>query len=259
MVLRPYISQLLMFHFLKGCIRKRCHNLSQQEQLKQIDPTLQLVLEQVADLKKHRFGRTSKRHETEAQISFMEVDEKIVFLNEAEAVIEEAGEAAETAIRQKPKRKLGKREEDLSGLLVVVIEHSMSEGELEEWFGKDGFKQLPDEVYRRYGFTLAKVEMEEHRVKVYAGKKADEIVRSPHLECLLRGSLVSASLEAVVMNAKYVNAVSLYRQEREFERYGLHISRQNMARWTIQCVDRYLAVRYNHLLLQIPPKDDLRR
>lgn len=47
--------------------------LSQQDQLKQIDHTLQLVLEQVADLKRHRFGRSSERHETETQISFMEV------------------------------------------------------------------------------------------------------------------------------------------------------------------------------------------
>ncbi len=221
--------------------------LSQQEQLKRIDQTLQLVLEQVADLKRHRFGRTSEKHETEARISFMEVDGEIVFFYEAEAVVEEAGETAETAIRQKPKKKQGKTEEDLSGQPVVVIEHSMSEGELEERFGKDGFKQLPDEVYRRYGFTPAKVEVEEHHVKVYAGKKTDEIVRAPHPECLLRGSLVSASLEAAVMNAKYVNAVPLYRQEQEFERYGLHISRQNMANWTIQCADRYLAVLYDCL------------
>ena len=222
--------------------------LSQQEQLKQIDHTLQMVLEQVADLKRHRFGRSSERHETEAQISFMEVDGKIVFFNEAEAVAEEeSGKAVETATRQKPKKRPGKREEDLSGLPVVVIEHSMPEEELEELFGKDGFKQLPDEVYRRYGFTPAKVEVEEHHVKVYAGKKTDEIVRAPHPECLLRGSLVSPSLEAAVMNAKYVNAVPLYRQEQEFGRYGLHISRQNMANWTIQCADRYLAILYDYL------------
>lgn len=222
--------------------------LSQQEQLKQIDQTLQLVLEQVADLKRHRFGRSSERHETEAQISFMEVDGKIVFFNEAEAVAEEeSGEAAGIATRQKPQKRQGKREEDLSGLPVVVIEHSMSEEELEERFGKDGFKQLPDEVYRRYGFIPAKVEVEEHHVKVYAGKKTDETVRAPHPECLLRGSLVSPSLEAAVMNAKYVNAVPFYRQEQEFERYGLHISRQNMANWTIQCADRYLAILYDYL------------
>lgn len=123
----------------------------------------------------------------------------------------------------------------------------MTEEELAALFGEGGWKQLPDEVYCRYGFTPAKVEVEEHHVKVYAGKNTDEIVRAPHPESLLRGSLVSPSLEAAVMNAKYVNAVPLYRQEQEFLRYGLHISRQNMANWTIQCVDRYLAVLYDYL------------
>ena len=50
------------------------------------------------------------------------------------------------------------------------------------------------------------------------------------------------------MNAKYVNAVPLYRQEKEFERYGLTVSRQDMAYWTIQCVQRYLAILYDYLV-----------
>ena len=222
--------------------------LSQQEQLKQIDHNLQLALEQVADLKRRRFGSSSEKHEPDEQISFMEMDGKIIFFNEPEAVAdEETGETSETVPRRKPKKKQGKREEDLEGLPVVMVEHSMTETELERLFGKEGWKRLPDEVYRRYGFTPAKVEVEEHHVKVYAGKKTDEIVKSPHPERLLRGSLVSPSLEAAIMNAKYVNAAPLYRQEQEFERYGLHISRQNMANWTIQCADRYLAVLYDYL------------
>lgn len=223
--------------------------LSQQEQLKNIDHTLQLVLEQVADLKRHRFGRSSERHEvTDGQISFMETDGQIVFFNEPEAVAaEEFGEDLEAAPRRRPKKKQGKREEDLEGLPVVVVEHSLTPEELAARFGEDGFKQLPDEVYRRYSFTPAKVEVEEHHVKVYAGKKTDEIVRAPHPEGLLKGSLVSPSLEAAIMNAKYVNAMPLYRQEKEFERYGLRISRQNMANWTIQCADRYLAILYDYL------------
>ena len=223
--------------------------LSQQEQLENIDHTLQLVLEQMADLKRHRFGRSSEKHEAENQISFMEVDGKIVFFNEAEAVAagENTQEEPENVSRRKPQKKQGKREEDLEGLPVVVVEHSMTDDELEDKFGKDGWKQLPDEVYRRYSFTPAKIEVEEHHVKVYAGKETEEIVKAPHPRTLLRGSLVSPSLEAAVMNAKYVNAVPLYRQEQEFERYGLHISRQNMANWTIQCADRYLAVLYDYL------------
>ena len=223
--------------------------LSQQGQLENIDHTLQLVLEQMADLKRHRFGRSSEKHETEDQISFMEVDGKIVFFNEAEAVAAEENtqEEPESVSRRKPKKKQGKREEDLDGLPVVVVEHSMTDEELEDKFGKDGWKQLPDEVYRRYSFTPAKIQVEEHHVKVYAGKETQEVIKAPHPQALLRGSLVSPSLEAAVMNAKYVNAVPLYRQEQEFGRYGLHISRQNMANWTIQCADRYLAVLYDYL------------
>jgi len=45
--------------------------LSQQEQLENIDHTLQLVLEQMADLKRRRFGRSSEKHGAEEQISCM--------------------------------------------------------------------------------------------------------------------------------------------------------------------------------------------
>lgn len=148
--------------------------LSQQEQLERIDHTLQLVLEQMSDLKRHRFGRSTEKHEIGEQISFMEVDGNIVFFNEAEAAAgEEVADGTEAAMHKKPQKKKGKREEELEGLPVVMIEHSMSEEELKDRFGKDGWKQLPDEVYRRYSFTPAKAEVEEHHVKVYAGKKTD--------------------------------------------------------------------------------------
>ncbi len=62
--------------------------LSQQEQLENIDHTLQLVLEQMADLKRHRLAG-HRRNMAEEQISFMEVDGKIVFFNESEAVAAE--------------------------------------------------------------------------------------------------------------------------------------------------------------------------
>ena len=54
--------------------------LSQQEQLKQIDHNLQLVLEQAADLKRHRFGSSSEKHESDEQISFMEMDLSLIHI-----------------------------------------------------------------------------------------------------------------------------------------------------------------------------------
>lgn len=223
--------------------------LSQQNQLRNIDKNLQLVLEQLADSKRQRFGRSSEKHEVENQISFMEVDGKVVFFNEAEAVAGESagGTGSDEIPRKKTQKKKGKREQDLEGLPVVVVEHTMTAEELTDTFGEAGWKQLPDEVYRRYRFTPAKVEVEEHHVAVYAGKNEDKIIKAGHPGYLLKGSLVSPSLEAAVMNAKYVNALPLYRQEKEFERYGIAISRQDMAYWTVQCAERYLAILYDYL------------
>lgn len=224
--------------------------LAQQEQLENIDKNLQLVLEQLADQKRHRFGRSAERHLAEGQVSFMEVDGEIVFFNEPEAVADEEAknEKQEVKKRRIPKKKKGKREEDMNGLPVVKIEHTMTEEQLSATFGEKGYKRLPDEVYHRYKFTPAKVEVEEHHVAVYAAKADDDtIVRADHPGYLLRGSLVSPSMEAAIINAKYVNACPLYRQEKESERYGIKVPRQNMAYWTIQCADRYLAVLYDYL------------
>jgi transposase len=54
-------------------------------------------------------------------------------------------------------------------------------------------------------------------------------------------------LAAAIINGKYVNAVPLYRLEKEFERYGLAITRQNMANWMIRLGEEYLGVLYDHL------------
>ena len=49
------------------------------------------------------------------------------------------------------------------------------------------------------------------------------------------------------MNGKYVNAIPLYRLEQEFRRYGLAITRQNMANWMIRLGEEYLSVLYDYL------------
>ncbi len=91
------------------------------------------------------------------------------------------------------------------------------------------------------------MEIEEHHIGVYADRKDEHMVRAPHPKSLLHGSLVSPSLGAAIMNGKYVNAVPLYRLEKEFTRYGLAISRANMANWMIRLSEEYLSVLYDYL------------
>ncbi len=60
--------------------------LATQSQLEDIDAKLQLVLEQLAVSNKKRFGKSTEKLAPDNQIAFMEIDGKLVFFNEAEAV-----------------------------------------------------------------------------------------------------------------------------------------------------------------------------
>ena len=230
--------------------------LQQQEQLNALTKELhasnekmQLLMEQVILGKQNRFGRSSEKMEDTSQICFREVDGTIVFFNEAEAVCDlNAAELEDLELKspKQPKRK-GKKEADLSGLPFRRLDHYLSEEELEAEFGVKGWKQLPDAISRKYHFVPAKVEVEEHHIGVYASKTDEHMVKVDHPKALLHGSLVSPSLGAAIINGKYVNAVPLYRLEQEFQRYGLQITRQNMANWCIRLTEEYLSILYDYL------------
>lgn len=230
--------------------------ISQQEQnkaltkeLRELNQKMQVLMEQMVLANKNRFGRSSEKLEIENQIRFMEVDGTIVLFNEAEAVCNlEAEEPEDLEIKpaRKPKT-VGKKADDMAGLPGNTINHYLTEEELITEFGENGWKQLPDAISKRYHLIPAKVEVDEHHVGVYVSKTDGHIVKAPHPKALLHGSAVSSSLAAAVMNGKYVNAVPLYRLEQEFTRYGLSITRQNMANWMIRLGEEYLAVLYDYL------------
>ena len=215
-----------------------------------MDEKMQKLIDQLILANKNRFGRSTEAMEDATQISFTEVDGNIIFFNEAEAIYNPDLPEPED-LEGNPKRgkkNEGKREQDLSGLETERVDHYLSEKELISIFGKNGWKQLPDALSRRYIFIPARVKVEEHHIGVYASKKNDGvIVKAKHPKNLLPGSLVSPSLAAAIMNAKYVNATPLARIEKEMERYGLAITRQNMANWMIRLGEEYIAVMYDYL------------
>ena len=219
------------------------------KQTEALNEKMQLMMEQLILSKKNRFGRSSEKLEDPNQIRFMEVNGMIVFFNEAEAVCDlEAPEPEELELKKvRPKKQAGRRTADLSDLPVQRVDHYLTEEELTAEFGKNGWKQLPDMISRCYQFIPAKVEVEEHHIGVYSSKVDEHMVKAPHPRNLLRGSLVSPSLAAAIINGKYVNAVPLYRLEKEFERYGLAIPRQNMANWMIRLGEGYLGIMYDYL------------
>ena len=217
-------------------------------EVQSLNKKMQTLMEQLVLSKKARFGQSSEKMEDASQISFMEVNGTIVFFNEAEAVCDlSADEPEDLEPKPRGKKTSGKKDADMSGLPVNRINHYMTENELIAEFGENGWKQLPDAISKRYKFIPAKVIVTEHHVGVYASRKDGHMVKAEHPRGLLKGSPVSPSIAAAIMNGKYVNAVPLYRLEKEFERYGLAITRQNMANWMIRLGESYISVMYDYL------------
>lgn len=92
----------------------------------------------------------------------------------------------------------------------------MPEEKLLKTFGENNYKSISDEVYWQLRFEPAK----------WIAEK-------------LRGSIATPSLEAAIINAKYVNSNPLDRIARDFQTNGLQLSKQTMSNWTIWTAERY--------------------
>lgn len=218
--------------------------LSMQDQIHQLNTNMERLIEQIADANNKRYGRSSEKLETISG----QLELELIF-NEAEALTETlyVVEPVEEDVIQPRRKNKGKREADLKDLPVEVIVHTLSEEKLQDVFGTDGWKQLPDEIYKRVRVQPAVYTVEEHHVAVYAGRDNQTIIKADRPKDLLRNSLLTPSLAASIMNAKYVNGLPLYRISQEFLRNDIHISRQVMANWMIQCADRYLGILYDRI------------
>ena len=68
-----------------------------------------------------------------------------------------------------------------------------------------------------------------------------------HPQTLFKGSIATPSLEAAIINSKYVNSMPLDRISRDFEANGLHLSRQTMSNWTVWSAERYFTPVYEYM------------
>jgi transposase len=68
-----------------------------------------------------------------------------------------------------------------------------------------------------------------------SGDEGNPAVRiAPAVKQLLPKSIASPALIAYMLVAKFCDALPFYRQERQFQRMGVDISRQDMANWTVR-------------------------
>ena len=211
-------------------------------QQKKMEQQIHTLNEKIAIMNARHFGRSTEKLET--------LPGQMNIFNETEVAAAEA--IAEPAIEQvvvRKKKKKGQRKEDLSRLPKRIENHELTKEQLKAIFGENGWKRLPDEVYSRVEYQPAVKEVVEHHVAVYAAKKndVDTIVRADRPVDLLRNSIATPSLVAAIMNAKYTNAIPLYRIAQDFEQSDMILGRATMANWVIRCSERYLSLVYDRL------------
>jgi len=111
-------------------------------------------------------------------------------------------------------------------------------------------------VRREIEFRPAKYVGVEHVETLYSCRACEKnaidntvpMLRSALPAPVIPGSgISSASLIAHILNCKYVLALPLHRQEQEFERLGIPISRQTMANWAIYSSERYFSLIFEQL------------
>lgn len=217
-----------------------------QDRLDKLEHDYENLMEQVRLANQQRFGRnTEKLDEITGQLSFFNEAEADCNENVPEPTIDET-----LAFAMKPprkRRKKGQREEDLKDFPQEEISHDVPVKELNEAFGRGNWKSMPDEIFWQLRFEPARWIAEKHVIKVYVGTDGlhqDEFLRGDHPATLFKGSIATPSLEAAVINAKYVNSNPLDRIARDFQANGLNLSKQTMSNWTVWSAERYFLPLY---------------
>ena len=213
--------------------------LSLQKSVDELLKNNELLLEALRISKQKDYGKKSEVNSAD-QLSLE------LFFNEAESTCDTSfpePELKQAAPRKKKTR--GRKQSDL----LKITDHreesiELSDSQLDELFGRNNYKRLPDEIIQKLEHIPAKFEAVTYRVAVYCAKddsKCDvSIVRAKAPGDPFPKSIATPSLVSSIITAKYVNGVPLYRQEKAYEQNNVFINRTNMANWIISSYDRHL-------------------
>ena len=215
-----------------------------QDQMEKLNQNMEALLEQIRLANQQRFGRkTEKLDQIEGQMSLFNETEEAADLSVPEP-------SAEEVVPARKKKQKGKRAEDLKDLPREKYEHKLTDEQLDAFFGKGCWRRMKPEEYTTVRCVPAVYTAEDHVVDVAVGTDGDhqdEFLRGKHPKRLLKGSVVTPSLAAALMNGKYTNALPLYRIEQELQANGINISRQTMANWMMSLSQKYLSVMWDRL------------
>ena len=216
-------------------------------QLAERDTTIESLNERIRLLLAQRFGPKSERV-AEAQQELFDEPEATL----AEAAQEEAPEAVEVPAHR---RRRGKRAPLPAGLPRVDIVHELAEAERVCPHDGARLEAFGEETSEQLDIVPAKVQVLRHRrIKYRCACCEEHVVSAPLPAQPIPKSQASPGLLSFVATAKYADALPLYRQSKQFERLGIELPRQTLARWMVACAElcQPLMTLYREALLTEP-------
>jgi transposase len=206
--------------------------------------------EQQFRLAKHRkFGASSEKSEYD-QLSLFNEAEITSDVNVPEPELTEV----EHHFRKRKRLPNDRLPENLP---VEVVEYDLPDDEQICSKCGNSLHVMGRETRKELVIIPAQVKIREHVQKVYSCRDCEKnacsvpVEKVPVSSPVLKGSFASPEAIAHIMCQKFVMAVPLYRQEQDWNRQGVILSRQTMSNWLINATKNWLEPIYNALREQL--------
>ena len=212
--------------------------------------------EQIETMTRRLYGRSSEKHmvQSEGQLDFFNEVELEADKQQEEQFPFEADPELGTEKEEKKRKPRTLRKEMFKGLRIVD-EDPIELPEEEQYCDECGTKMIPMApklVREVLKFVPAQLTL--HRIYVWTyvcpeckenGEK-NSIKSAKAPDALIPHSYASEPVTAHAIYQKYVNAVPLYRQEKDWEQMGAFLSRGTLGRWIKICSDEYFVPIYEY-------------
>ena len=218
----------------------------------------QWLLEQLKLIRRRKFG-TSSEKATE------EVWEQLSLLfNEAEVCASEEKETEAPVVEVRPhtRKKSGSvRDIVPKDIPVKVVEHSLPEEERVCPECGEEMAVIGKEIRETLVFQPAQAYLKQDVYYTYGCRKCEEedvstsILKTPKESALIPGGYASPEAAAHIAVQKFVMGSPLYRQEQEWKRQNILLSRQTMSNWLIRCAQDWFGPIYEQLHRKLLKQD----
>ena len=234
----------------------RRENARLKEQVAELTAKVNWFMEQFKLAKRRQFGSSSERT--------VSTKEQPSLFNEAEKEAEpELKEPTVETITYKRRKRQGQREDMLKDLPVETIEYRLPPEEQVCPNCGGPLHEMSTEVRQELKVIPAQVKIVKHVRYIYSCRRCERedtstpVVPAKAPSPVIPGSLASPSAVAYIMSSKYVDGLPLYRQEQQWARLGIELSRQTMANWVIYAAEKWLSPLYDRLHQHLLKRDIL--